>query len=62
MVWFAVALFLAVALAMFVGRHKLSEAASLFLGGRFPPGCIVAQALTFVVLALLLLLFRSFFE
>lgn len=62
MVWFAVALFLAVALGMLVARHQISEAESLFFGGRFSPGCVVAQSLTFLLLAVLLALFRSFFE
>lgn len=59
MVWFGFFLFAAVGIAMILAREPLARGQSLVAGGRMPPGCVVAEGLAFLILAVLVLIFRE---
>ena len=58
MTWLGIALFTAVAVALFAGRRPMAEMQANVLGGRIGPGCVVAEAITFLVMALAVYLLR----
>ena len=58
--WIAIPLFLLVAIAMYVFRVPLARGQGLVLGGRIGPGCVIAEAVFFLV-GLLVLLYRGLF-
>ncbi|MGZ4779606.1 MAG: hypothetical protein ACXV5L_10435 [Thermoanaerobaculia bacterium] len=47
----AVVLFVASGIAMILARNYLAHAQSLFAGGSIVPGCVVAEAVSFFLLA-----------
>lgn len=59
--WLAAGLFLVIAIALYVARGPLAHAQALVAGGRIGQGCVVAQAIGFLILALLVVLFREVF-
>ena len=59
MVWFAAALFFAIAVALFLARVPLARGQALVVGGRMGPGCVIAEAIAFLVLAALVVIFRD---
>jgi hypothetical protein len=58
-VWFTIILFLAVAIALIALRKPVAEMQAVIFGGRMPPGCVVAEAVTLLALALLVFLARE---
>lgn len=61
MVWLAAALFTIVAAAVYAAREPLARGQALIAGGRIGVGCVIAEAIGFLVLALIVLLFRNAF-
>lgn len=59
MVWIAVTLFAAAGIALILARGPAAHAQALIAGGRIGPGCVVAEGVVFLLLALLALLFRD---
>ncbi len=59
--WFAAALFVMVAIALYAARVPLARGQGLIAGGRIGPGCVIAEAVFFLVLALLVVFFRKAF-
>lgn len=59
--WFAAALFLTIGAAIYVARQPLANAQALVAGGRIGVGCVIAEAIGFLVLAALVVLFRDSF-
>ena len=57
--WLAAALFAAVAVALYAARAPLARGQALVVGGRMGPGCVIAEAIAFVVLAVLAIVFRD---
>jgi hypothetical protein len=57
--WLAAALFVAIAVALYAAREPLARGQALIAGGRMGPGCVIAEAIAFLVLAVLALLFRD---
>lgn len=55
--WVAFAFLVAVAAVMYVARRDLAQFQALILGGRLRPGCVVAEVIALLVLAVLVLLF-----
>ena len=54
------ALFIAVvAVAVYLRRRQLAHAQALILGGTIMPGCVVAQAVLLLVIALVIAMFGS---
>jgi hypothetical protein len=58
-VWIAAALFVLTAIALFASREKVARAQALLAGGRMGVGCVIAEAIGFVLLALLVIVFRQ---
>jgi hypothetical protein len=53
------ALFIAVVAAIvFVKRRELARAHAAILGGRIPPGCIIAEAIVLLLIALVIAIVR----
>lgn len=61
MAWLAAALFAVSAIALYVARVPLARGQGLIAGGRIGVGCVIAEAIGFLVLAALVLLFRDSF-
>lgn len=61
MAWLAAGLFAASAIALYVARVPLARGQGLIAGGRIGVGCVIAEAIGFLVLAALVLLFRDSF-
>ena len=61
MVWLAAALFAVIAVAVYAAREPLARGQALIAGGRIGVGCVIAEAIGFLVLAVLVLLFRDAF-
>jgi hypothetical protein len=61
MVWLAIALLLAVAAGLLLGRRQVAELQSAVVGGRTGAGCVVAEAVGLVVLAVVIWLMRGYF-
>ena len=59
--WFAAAFFVAIAVALYVVRGPMARAQALVVGGRMGPGCVIAEAVAFLVLAALVVIFRDAF-
>lgn len=59
--WVAGALFVIIAAALFAARAPLARGQALIVGGRMGPGCVIAEAIGFLVLAVLVLVFRDAF-
>ncbi|HEX6097259.1 MAG TPA: hypothetical protein VF432_13100 [Thermoanaerobaculia bacterium] len=59
--WLAAVLFVAIAVALYAARGPLARAQALVVGGRMGPGCVIAEAIGFLVLALLVVVFREVF-
>jgi len=60
MVAFGIAFITAAAIALFVARREVAHIQALVVGGRIGGvGCVIAQAATLLVIALLLFLFRN---
>ncbi|HYC93592.1 MAG TPA: hypothetical protein VEO54_30590 [Thermoanaerobaculia bacterium] len=57
--WLAAALFTAIAVAMYVARGSLARGQALIFGGRIGPGFVIAEAIVFLVLAVLAVVFRD---
>ena len=57
--WLAAALFALVAVALYAAREPLARGQALVAGGRIGPGCVIAQAILFLVLAVLAVIFRD---
>ena len=61
MVWLFAALFTVIAVATYAAREPLARGQALIAGGRIGVGCVIAEAIGFLVLALLVLVFRNAF-
>lgn len=62
MVWVAITFFVAVAMALLVARRPVAEVQAMVLGGRVGgAGCVVAQAIALLILALAAFLLRGHF-
>lgn len=61
LVWFAAAFFVAMAIALYVTRGPMARAQALVVGGRMGPGCVIAEAVGFLLLALIVVIFRNAF-
>jgi len=61
MVWLAAALFAVIAVAVYAAREPLARGQALIAGGRIGVGCVIAEAIGFLVLAALVLVFRDVF-
>lgn len=59
MAWLAAALFTVSAVALYVARVPLARGQGLIAGGRIGVGCVIAEAIGFLVLAALVVLFRD---
>jgi len=59
MVWFAVALFVAIGVVFIRRRKELSEGIAMFSGATALPGCSVALGLMFFLLALLAIVLQQ---
>ena len=59
--WVAAALFVIIAVALFAARAPLARGQALIVGGRMRPGCVIAEAIGFLVLAALVVIFRDAF-
>ncbi|HEX6087488.1 MAG TPA: hypothetical protein VF266_23345 [Thermoanaerobaculia bacterium] len=55
----AAAFFAAIAVALYVARVPLARGQALIVGGRMGPGLVIAEAIVFLVLAVLAVLFRD---
>ena len=49
-----------VALALFVVRRQMAEAQAAVIGGSVPPGCVVAEVIALVAIALTIALAQAF--
>ena len=45
-----------VAVVVYLQRHRLARAQALVLGGTIPPGCVVAQAILLLLIAIVIAL------
>jgi hypothetical protein len=54
-------LFVAIAIAMYAARQPLARGQALVLGGRIGVGCVIGEAIGFLVLAALVVIFRDVF-
>lgn len=61
MLVFEVALFTVVALLLIVFRKPMAEFQSGVIGGRTMPGCVVAEAVALLVVAIVIFLLRKEF-
>lgn len=59
MAWLAAALFAVIAAAIYAARVPLARGQALILGGRIGVGCVIAEAVGFLVLALLAIVLRN---
>ena len=59
MIWLAAALFTVIAVAVYAARAPLARGQALILGGRIGVGCVIAEAVGFLVLAVLVVLLRD---
>ena len=57
--WLAAALFASIAVALYAAREPLARGQALVAGGRMGAGCVIAEAIAFLVLAVLAVLFRD---
>jgi hypothetical protein len=55
----AVALFVAVAVVLILLRRPIASAEGAVMGGRLPPGCVVAQGVLLLIAAGVLFFFRN---
>lgn len=60
-VWLAAGLFFLIAIAIYLGRRPLAQGQALIAGGRIGVGCVIAEAIGFLLLGLLVLIFRDVF-
>jgi hypothetical protein len=51
----AAVVFVIVGVAMILFRHYLARVQALFAGGTIVPGCVVAEAIVFFILAILVI-------
>lgn len=56
--WFGAALFVIIAIALYAARGPLARGQALIFGGRIGVGCVIGEAIGFLILALLVVLFR----
>ena len=59
MIWLAASLFIALAIALYVAREPMARGQALVLGGRMGPGCVIAEAIVLIVLAVVVVIFRD---
>jgi hypothetical protein len=59
MLWLAIAVLLATAAGLVLGRRQVAELQSMVVGGRMGGGCVVAEAVGLVVLAVAIWLLRG---
>jgi len=59
--WLAAALFFIIAVAIYAARRPLAQGQALIAGGRIGVGCVIAEAIGFLVLAALVVIFRDSF-
>lgn len=59
--WIGAALFAIVAVATYVFREPLARGQGLIAGGRIGVGCVVAEAAFFLLLGVLVFLYRRMF-
>ena len=61
MIWLAATLFVVSAIALYVARVPLARGQGLIAGGRIGVGCVIAEAIGFLVMAALVVIFRDAF-
>lgn len=54
MIWLSAAILSAVGVALLLGRRPAARVQSLLAGGNVRPGCVMFEAIVFVVLAAIL--------
>ena len=59
--WLAAALFFVIAIAVYLARRPLAQGQALIAGGRIGTGCVIAEAIGFLLLGLLVVIFRDVF-
>jgi hypothetical protein len=59
--WIGAALFVVMAIALYAAREPLARGQALVLGGRIGVGCVIGEAIAFLVLAALVVIFRDIF-
>jgi hypothetical protein len=55
MIWAGVAFLIAVSIAMMVARKQLATMQAITFGGNVAPGCVVAEAVVLIVVAVVML-------
>jgi len=58
-VWIAAVLFTLIAIVLVAAREKVARGQALLAGGRMGVGCVIAEAIGFAVLAILVIVFRD---
>lgn len=61
MVWLTAALFTVLAIAVYIAREPLARGQALIAGGRIGVGCVIAEAVGLLLLALMVVVFRDAF-
>lgn len=56
MTWFTAAVLIVVAIALVVARHPLARMQDMVVGARGGPGCVIAEAVALILLALAIIL------
>jgi len=59
MIWIAVVAFCATAAAMILYRESFARMQAMLLGGSIAPGCVIAEAMAFIVLAAVVFIYRA---
>jgi len=59
MIWIGATLFVLIGIGLILAREPLAQGLALTLGGRLGAGCIVAIAIAFFVVAVVVVVFRD---
>jgi hypothetical protein len=59
MAWLAVLLFTAIGIYLIIRRRESAQGQSLFVGSTVLPGCIVAEGIVFILLAIAFLILHN---
>jgi hypothetical protein len=59
MIWIAIVAFCVTGAAMIVNREPFARMQAMLLGGRIVPGCVIAEAAMFLILAAIVFIFRA---
>ena len=59
MIWFAIVVASLAGVALILARKPLANMQAIVIGGRVAPGCVVAEAVVLLLIALAIFLLRS---